>query len=203
MPTLIMMHGMTGNAEMMRPFAEKVLPEGWTLLVPEARYNHPVRGKTWWRYEDYDADATRRANLSRRELIDVDSSLSQLEQLIANEAPKGPLVVGGFSQGGAMAQELLHLPIADRILGVICIGTRLVRPMELRMRLEELEKKRMFWMHGERDVRVSMEDGFAIASLFEAAGWAIEMIEHKKGHMIPTEYHEALQEWLATFTDLS
>ena len=91
-----MMHGMTGNAEMMRPFAEKILPEGWTLLVPEARYNHPVRGKTWWRYEDYDADATRRANLSRRELIDVDSSLSQLEQIIASEAPRGPLIVGGF-----------------------------------------------------------------------------------------------------------
>ena len=100
-----MMHGMTGTAEMMRPFAEKILPAGWTLLVPEARFNHPVRGKTWWRYEDYDADATRRANLSRRELIDVDSSLSQLEQLIANEAPQGPLIVGGFSQGGAMAQD--------------------------------------------------------------------------------------------------
>ena len=75
--------------------------------------------------------------------------------------------------------------------------------MELRMRLEELEKKRMFWMHGERDVRVSLEDGFAIASLFDAAGWAIEMIEHKKGHMIPNEHHESLQEWLATFTDSS
>ena len=104
---------MTGNAEMMRPFAEKILPEGWTLIVPQARYDHPVRGLTWWRYEDYDADATRRANLSRRELIDVDSSLSQLEQIIAEQAPKGPLIVGGFSQGGAMAQELLHLPIAD------------------------------------------------------------------------------------------
>lgn len=36
-----MMHGMTGNAEMMRPFAEKILPEGWTLLVPDARFDHP------------------------------------------------------------------------------------------------------------------------------------------------------------------
>lgn len=35
MPTLIMMHGMTGDASMMRPFAEKILPEGWTLLVPQ------------------------------------------------------------------------------------------------------------------------------------------------------------------------
>ena len=130
-----MMHGMTGDASMMRPFAEKVLPEGWTLLVPEARFPHPIRGRTWWRYEDEDADVTRRRNLSRRELMDVDASLSQLEQLIASQAPMGPLVVGGFSQGGAMAQELLHLPVADRIVGLVFMGTRLGRPMELRMRL--------------------------------------------------------------------
>mgnify|MGYP006220023469 FL=1 len=200
MPTLIMMHGMTGDASMMRPFAEKILPDGWTLLVPEARFAHPTRGRTWWRYEDFDADVTRRMSLSRKELMDVDSSLSQLEKLIAEEAPMGPLVVGGFSQGGAMAQELLQLPVADRIQGVVCMGTRLVRPMELRLRLSELEPKRLFWMHGEKDVRVPIEDGWAIAHLFESAGWAVELIEHPKGHMIPVEHHPALREWLTTFS---
>jgi predicted esterase len=193
------MHGMTGNEEMMRPFAEKVCPEGWTLLVPEGRFAHPTRGRTWWRYEDYDSDTTRRANLSRVELIDVDSSISQLEKLISQNAPLGPLVVGGFSQGGAMAQELLQLPIADRIMGLICIGTRLIRPMELRMRLDELDKKRLFWMHGERDIRVPIEDGWAVAHLFESAGWAVELVEHKKGHMIPLEHHDEITEWLKTF----
>jgi len=194
-----MMHGMTGDASMMRPFAEKILPEGWTLIVPEARYKHPMRGLTWWRYEDYDIDATRRLNLSRRELIDVDSSLSQLEKIISEQAPLGPLVVGGFSQGGAMAQELMHLPIADRIVGIICIGTRLVRPMELRMRLQELDPKRMFWMHGEKDVRVPIEDGWAVANLFEAGGWSVELIEHNKGHVIPLEHHDSIKEWLMSF----
>ena len=191
---------MTGDASMMRPFAEKILPEGWTLLVPEARFPHPTRGYTWWRYEDFEADVTRRMSLSRVELMDVDSSLSQLEKLIAEQAPMGPLVVGGFSQGGAMAQELLQLPIADRIQGVVCIATRLVRPMELRLRLSDLESKRLFWMHGNRDLRVPMEDGWAVAHLFESAGWAVELIEHEKGHMIPIEHHDALREWLTTFT---
>ena len=195
-----MMHGMTGDASMMRPFAEKILPEGWTLLVPARSFQHPNRGFTWWRYEDFEADVTRRMSLSRKELMDVDSSLSQLEKLIAEEAPLGPLVVGGFSQGGAMAQELLQLPIADRIKGVVCMATRLVRPMELRWRLSELENKRLFWMHGEKDLRVPIEDGWAIAHLFESAGWAVELIEHPKGHMIPIEHHQALKEWLMTFS---
>ena len=190
---------MTGDASMMRPFAEKICPEGWTLLIPEGRFLHPTRGRTWWRYEDYDADTTRRSNLSRIELIDVDSSLSQLEKLISQNAPLGPLVIGGFSQGGAMAQEILQLPIADRIVGLICIGTRLVRPMELRIRLEELDRKRLFWMHGERDIRVPIEDGWAVAHLFETAGWAVELVEHKKGHMIPIEHHNEITEWLKTF----
>ena len=34
LPTLVMMHGMTGTSDMMRPFAEKILPKGWNLLVP-------------------------------------------------------------------------------------------------------------------------------------------------------------------------
>ena len=201
MPTLIMMHGMTGDASMMRPFAEKILPEGWTLLVPEARYQHPNRGFTWWRYEDFDADVTRRMNLSRRELMDVDASLSQLEKLIAEEADAGPLIVGGFSQGGAMAQELLHLPIGDRINGVVCMASRLIRPLELRLRLQELEPKRMFWMHGEKDLRVPIEDGWAIAHLFEAAQWVVDLVEHEKGHMIPIEHHQALREWLESFNE--
>ncbi|MDA0715282.1 MAG: alpha/beta fold hydrolase [archaeon] len=201
MPTLILMHGMTGTAEMMRPFAQKVVPEGWTLVVPEARFIHPKRGHTWWRYEVEDPDAPRRQQLTRREYIDVDSSLSHLEQIISEQADSGPLVVGGFSQGGAMAQELLHLPIGDRIAGVICMASRLIRPLELRMRLEDLEPKKLFWMHGEKDLRVPIEDGWAIAHLFEAAGWAVELVEHSKGHMIPIEYHDALKEWLETFSE--
>ena len=187
---------MTGTAEMMRPFAEKILPDGWTLLVPDARFSHPTRVNTWLRYEDDDPDVTRRLQLSRRELMDVDSSLSQLEKLISEEAPLGPLVVGGFSQGGVMAQEMLQLPLADRIIGLVALGTRLVRPMELRIRLEELDSKHMFWMHGVRDVRVPIEDGWAVAHLFEGAGWPVELVEHRKGHMIPTEHHEILKNWL-------
>ena len=195
-PTLLMMHGMTGTAAMMREFAERILPEGWTLLVPEGRYAHPRRGFSWWRYEDWNAPPSERGDLSRMELMDVDASLAQLEQDVSHHAPAGPLVVGGFSMGGAMAQEMLHLPLAERIIGVIALGTRLVRPMELRIRLEEVEPKHLFWMHGTRDVRVPIEDGWAVAHLFEAAGWATELIEHGKGHMIPTEHHEAVREWL-------
>ena len=90
MPTLVMMHGMTGTSEMMKPFAKSILPEGWNLLTPEASFSHPKRGFTWWRYEK--EDEPRKRLLSSKELADVDASLHEL----SNQIPEGPLVLGGF-----------------------------------------------------------------------------------------------------------
>ena len=188
MPTLVMMHGMTGTAEMMRPFAEKVLPEGWNLLVPEAEFNHPNRGFTWWRYEG--GDQPGRRILSATELSDVDNSLLKLSNLL----PDGQLVLGGFSQGGAMAQELLQFNLD--VLGIIAIGTRVVRPMEIRQRLQEIPKSKLLWMHGEKDHRVSLDAGIEIAEIFEESGWDVIRIQHSKGHMIPIEFHFSIKEWL-------
>ena len=179
---------MTGTAEMMRPFAEKVLPEGWNLLVPEAEFNHPNRGFTWWRYEG--GDQPGRRILSATELSDVDSSLLKLSNIL----PDDKLVLGGFSQGGAMAQELLQFD--HDVLGIIAIGTRVVRPLELRQRLLELQPAKLLWMHGESDHRVSLDAGLEIPQIFEESGWDVLKIQHSKGHMIPIEFHFSIKEWL-------
>ena len=179
---------MTGTSEMMQPFAEKILPDGWDLVVPQAQFEHPNRGYTWWRYEGVDQPGRR--ILSARELSDVDSSLLTLSKLLPNDE----LVLGGFSQGGAMAQELLQFDL--RIIGIITISTRAVRPMELRQRLSEIEKSKILWMHGEEDHRVSLEPGLEIAEIFSESGWDLTQVQHPKGHMIPIEFHFLIKEWL-------
>ena len=139
MPTLLMMHGMTGTADMMRPFAEAILPEGGP-----ARARRSVPSSSSWicvvavRGLERFTDPTRQPEphgIVRRGCL-----LGAAGAGGCAARPAGPLVVGGFSMGGAMAQEMLHLPLADRIIGVIALGTRLIRPMELRLRLEELER---------------------------------------------------------------
>jgi len=190
-----MMHGMTGTATMMRPFAEKILPEGWDLIVPEAQFEHPKRGFTWWRYEG--GDNPNRRVLSSTELSDVDSSLLKLIELI----PLDNVVLGGFSQGGAMAQELLQFDID--VLGIIAMGTRVVRPLELRQRLQEIPKSKLLWMHGETDHRVSLEAGLEIPQIFEEAEWNVEKIQHSKGHMIPVEFHNSIRNWLINISNFS
>ena len=47
--TLVMMHGMTGTSEMMRPLAESLAPDGWSVMCPQAEIEHPTRGGfAWW-----------------------------------------------------------------------------------------------------------------------------------------------------------
>ena len=188
MPTLVMMHGMTGTSEMMRPFAEKILPEGWDLLVPQAEFEHPKRGFTWWRYEG--GDNPGRRILTAKELSDVDASLLKLSNIL----PDDELVLGGFSQGGAMAQELLQFEL--KVLGVIAIGTRAVRPLELKDRLTQISPSKLMWMHGESDHRVSLDAGLEIPEIFEESGWDVTRIQHHKGHMIPIEFHTQVKQWL-------
>ena len=188
MPTLVMMHGMTGTADMMRPFAEKILPEGWDLLVPQAEFEHPKRGFTWWRYEG--GDNPGRRILTAKELSDVDASLLKLSNIL----PDDELVLGGFSQGGAMAQELLQFEL--KVLGIIAIGTRAVRPLELKDRLTQISPSKLMWMHGESDHRVSLDAGLEIPEIFEESGWDVTRIQHHKGHMIPIEFHAQVKQWL-------
>ena len=177
---LVLLHGWGADENDLVPFG-KLLTEGFKECFEIASFSAPQphpsgSGRQWY-------------PLYPHEWEQIPNAVSDLEKRLNNlclkKIPLDKTLLLGFSQGGAMAQEMLQLPLADRIVGVVAIGTRLVRGMELRLRLAELDPKHLFWMHGEKDVRVSIQDGWAVAHTFEAAGWALELIEHKKGHMIP------------------
>ena len=54
-----------------------------------------------------------------------------------------------------------------------------------------------------RTSRVPLEDGWAVAHTFESAGWAVELIEHGKGHMIPVEHHDASRNGSRPFLEVA
>ena len=45
---------------------------------------------------------------------------------VIEEIPEGPVIIGGFSQGGAIASALLETNLQERIVGLILIGTKSV-----------------------------------------------------------------------------
>ena len=181
---------MTGTAQMMKSFAENILPKGWSLLTPQAEFPHPQRGYTWWYFED-NGDPNR-SSLTSNELTNVDSSLLKL----VDSLPDDELVIGGFSQGGAIAMELLQFPIAAKVKGIIAISTRIIRPLELRIRLKELPTNNLLWMHGESDSLVPIQFGEEIVEFFMQENWDVTKISHPKGHIIPIEFYNQMKDWL-------
>ena len=187
MGTLVMLHGLTGTPEMIRPLAETLCPPGWDILLPQGPFSHSERGSGWGI-----RDAPPETPLDGKTLTQVDESLASL----VTQMPTGPLIVGGFSQGSALAQELLSTVFAHKIAGVIVIGGKSARPVELRLSLDGGEPKRMVSMHGESDHIVPMWQADQTVEIFQEAGWDVTILRHHKGHMVNLAQQQALVDWV-------
>ena len=174
--TFVMMHGMTGTSAKMLPLAKQLVPEGWKILCPEAKISHPSRGGfAWWLRSDNPITP-----LDEESLKQVDESISR----VISEIPDGPIIIGGFSQGGAIASAMLEYDIQNRIIGLVLLGTKTIRPKKLREILPFLRSRKIVWMHGSRDHLVPLEQGIEHIEIFEQAGWDVTKLEHGKGHMV-------------------
>ena len=185
---LVMLHGMTGTSEMIRPFTESICPNGWGICHIDAPFEHPKRGFAWWRRDD-----PPEAPLDSATLEQVDESIAHVISSIPKD---GPLIVGGFSQGAAIAQELLLTEVSKRIVGVIVIGSMAIRPLLLMERLIDFPPKLMLSMHGERDHILSIQKADECANLYEEVGWKVTRIRHPKGHMIDMSHVETIMNWM-------
>ena len=96
---LVMLHGMTGTSAKMLPLAEEITPSGWGCLCPEGPFIHPSGGRAWWLSEP----GSRASDSEIESQISI--SMDRLEGLL----PTGKLILGGFSQGGAIALSLIHI----------------------------------------------------------------------------------------------
>ena len=174
--TFVMMHGMTGTSAKMQPLAKQLVPDGWSVLCPEAKIPHPTRGGfAWWLRSDNPAEP-----LNEESLKQVDDSISR----VVSEIPDGPIIIGGFSQGAAIASAMLEHEIQDRIVGLVLLATKTVRPQKLREILPFLKIRKIVWMHGSKDYLVPLEQGIEHLEIFELAGWNVKKLEHDKGHMV-------------------
>ena len=191
--TLVMLHGMTGTSEKMQPLADILAPNGWNVICPQAEIEHPTRGGfAWWlRAED--------------PTLPLDSeSQKQVEdsmQRVIREIPNGPVIIGGFSQGGAIASALLETDLHERIVGLVLIGTKTVRPDFLTESLPFLKPREVVWMHGIKDHLVPLEVAIEHAEIYESAGWPVTRLEHEKGHMVNLNQLDELKNSIQRMAD--
>ena len=191
--TLVMLHGMTGTSEKMQPLAESLAPNGWNVICPQAEIEHPTRGGfAWWlRAEDPTLP------LDSESQTQVEDSM----QRVIREIPNGPVIIGGFSQGGAIASALLETDLHERIVGLVLIGTKTVRPDFLTESLPFLKPREVVWMHGIQDHLVPLEVAIEHAEIYESAGWPVTRLEHEKGHMVNLNQLDELKNSIQRMAD--
>lgn len=191
--TLVMLHGMTGTSEKMQPLAESLAPNGWNVICPQAEIEHPTRGGfAWWlRAEDPTLP------LDSESQTQVEDSM----QRVIREIPNGPVIIGGFSQGGAIASALLETDLHERIVGLVLIGTKTVRPDFLTELLPFLKPREVVWMHGRKDHLVPLEVATEHAEIYESAGWPVTRLEHEKGHMVNLNQLDELKNSIRRMAD--
>jgi predicted esterase len=191
--TFVMMHGMTGTSAKMEPLAKQLVPDGWDIFCPEAKIPHPTRGGfAWWLRSEDPTEP-----LGPNALLEVKNSVLD----VISEIPDGPIIVGGFSQGAAIASAMLEYDIQSRIKGLVLLGTKTVRPEELREILPFLKPRKVVWMHGSRDHLVPIEQGIEHIEIFEQADWEVTKLEHEKGHMVNLNQLNELKSTIQSMAD--
>ena len=191
--TFVMMHGMTGTSAKMEPLAKQLVPEGWDIFCPEGKIPHPTRGGfAWWLRSEDPTEP-----LQQEALEEVRKSVIN----VISEIPDGPVIVGGFSQGAAIASAMMEYDIQERIKGLVLLGTKTVRPDALREILPFLKPRKVVWMHGSKDHLVPINQGIEHIEIFEQADWEVTRLMHEKGHMVNLNQLDELKSAIQKMAD--
>lgn len=189
-PTLVLLHGYGAPGTDLVPFAHRLvaaMPE-LTVVVPEAE--HPAgRGRAWVRGPSMeDAKRTR-----------IDSQEMLLELIDDLGVDLSEIYIGGFSQGGQMALDLVLTPEeAPELAGVAVLSGKL--PMDVSAGSGHFDRltprTRFFVAHGSRDGTIKPSEAELLLTLLEGAGRDVTSIVFNGGHTIHIEAQTALIEFL-------
>jgi lysophospholipase-2 len=110
----------------------------------------------------------------------------EVEKLQEQGIPKSRIVVGGFSQGGAIALQTVYRS-SERFCGCVVLSGWLTLRNDLVLS-EEAKKTPLFWGHGEYDDKVLFEQQFfGVKKLREQGVHVITKKAYQRGHQADPE----------------
>lgn len=202
--SVVLMHGFSMRPEDLLPFGS---PFGLNACFwfPRAPLKVQTGGYSWW-----DVDLERREALRTkggRDLFDFDppglsESRRQIRELLRELRrmnPTAKFVVGGFSQGGMLACDLLmHDPNAAD--GLVALSASRLDFDHWRKAGPKLGGMPTLVAHGRGDEDVSFAAGQHLATWLESIGAAVNWVPFDGGHEIPLHVWRALHRFLRRFS---
>lgn len=192
-PVVILMHGRGADLADLAPL-RRVFPDEVAMVFPRAP--HPGApwgygpGWAWYRYEGGDRpepESFRLAQASLNELI------SGLPELLGFDP--GPVVPGGFSQGGTMALGYA-LQNPGAVPAVLNFSGFVPSHPDVEVTPDTVAGTVFWWGHGTEDPSVVFELARRGRSALREAGARLETRDYPMGHgILPEELDDAIL-WL-------
>jgi phospholipase/carboxylesterase len=162
----------------------------WRIVSPRPRIELD-EGTCWYRVDENGPDLDEVTVSVRSVAAAIDAALA--------ESGLGPdrLVLGGFSQGGALALNVA----LDRTVSVTPRAIAAISPYLLHREeidASRLEGRQALIVHGRHDAQVEQTRGRAAAKFLERSGAEVTWVDVEGGHHLGPVLLEPLGEWLAT-----
>jgi phospholipase/carboxylesterase len=189
-PLLVLLHG-RGSDRYDLLGLRQGLPKDMAIVTPQAPFDGSRWGYgggwAWYRYLREDIPEPESFEESQRLLGEF---LEELRATLSLEP--GPLLLGGFSQGGTMS--LAHaLRRPGRIRHVLNFSGFLASHPSVRVTPETVAGTRVFWGHGTHDPSIPHALGERGREALRAAGADLEARDYEIGHWIdPRELADAV-----------
>lgn len=164
-------------------------PDGiWRIVSPRPRIELD-EGTCWYRVDENGPDLDEVSASVRAVSAAIDDALA--------ETGLGPdrLVLGGFSQGGALALTVALDPtVAVRAHAIAAISPYLLHRDELDA--TRVKGRPALIVHGRHDTQVEQTRGRAAAKFLERSGAEVTWVDVEGGHHLGPVLLEPLGEWL-------
>jgi phospholipase/carboxylesterase len=204
-PTFVLLHGYGSSAEGWAPFTQTirwaapgrfVLPQGPEVMV---RTDGAPNGRAWWPLDlrSFVTAGGSAPDLSAARPAGLEVAASLVEDLLGDRAsvPRGPVVLGGYSQGAMVASEVAFRSRVPLAALIILSGT----PVDERSWESHFDDRRglpVFIAHGRQDSTLPFASADRFRQKLAAAGLQVTWSPFDGGHEIPATVVVALNAFL-------
>ena len=204
-PTLVLLHGYGSSAERWMPFTQTIRwPATGRFVFPVGPERTglpgaPTDARTWFPLDlaSHIPPGKSIPDLSGTRLVGLKSAASLVEEVLRYRkvVPRGPLVLGGFSQGAMVASEVAFRTKVPLSAVIVLSGTLVDEPSWER-HFGERQNLRVFIAHGRRDTVLPFELAVRFQQKLQASGISVTWVPFDGGHEIPAVVVIALNDFL-------
>ncbi|WP_420129078.1 alpha/beta hydrolase [Longimicrobium sp.] len=193
-PLVVLLHGRGADRFDLLSLAPHLAP-GAVVVTPQAPHSGTPWGYgpgwAWYRYLGGNTPEPQSFEQSQQALAEFLTALPGTLPIRT-----GPVVLGGFSQGGTMSVGYaLRNPGAVPL--ALCLSGFLADHPTVRATPESVRGTRFFWGHGTMDPSIPFSMGEEGRAALRAAGAELETRDYPMGHGISPDEARDIRDWIA------